>query len=303
MGLDPSLYNPMPMGISFYAKDFQLDEAAINGWNVWEKRNKSGSKRDEPRSPTALETIVAFSSANFLNFVRLQRRASWLRLDQSLRYSLARDGPTENPEPFRQHALEKQFELTSAEILEIISGRSRLAVAVRGGVAEHHLERRLRADMAVDRVTRLDVDSMHDFDVRMRTGYFVRIECKNASPQRYSDGTMRVEVQKTRASKGDPASRFYRVDAFDVVAACVFSATQHWDFVSAPTNALDRHKDFPDRIAPIQRLDRRWSNKLDEALTPSLSHYRGSSAATTQSLTSSETSARSRALRRLTFSL
>ncbi|SPD88501.1 protein of unknown function [Micropruina glycogenica] len=48
-------------------------------------------------------------------------------------------------------------------------------------------------------------------------------------------------MPKTRASKGDPASRFYAVDSFDVVAACLFSATGKWEFRYGRTATLQRH--------------------------------------------------------------
>lgn len=88
------------------------------------------------------------------------------------------------------------------------------------------------------------------------------VECKNASPRPYADGTLKVEVQKTRASKGDPASRLYRVDQFDVIAACLYSATGSWTFRFQRTGRLVRDATFGDRIAPIQRIDHDWAPEL-----------------------------------------
>lgn len=139
--------------------------------------------------------------------------------------------------------MEEQFALSSVQILDIINGRNRLAVAVRGGVAEYHLETFLNADPALLGVQRLDVDAMHDFDVVRADGSLLGIECKNVSPNRTKDGSFKVEVQKTRASRGDPASRLYRADAFDVVAACLFSATREWTFRFQLTAALPRHRE------------------------------------------------------------
>lgn len=227
IGLDAQLWDPLPMGISFYAKEAEIDEARRTHWHVWEKANQPGTKRIAPRSPTSLETVVAFTPDRFLDYARLERRANSLRLDPPLRFAAAtamsqRPAPDDPPLP---HMLERQFQLSSEEILDIIGGRNRLAVAVRGGVAEHHLERQLKADPDVTSVVRRDADGEHDFDVTLRDGRELRVECKNASPTPFADGTFKVEVQKTRASKRDPASRFYEVDAFDVVAACLFSPT------------------------------------------------------------------------------
>lgn len=156
------------------------------------------------------------------------------------------------------HHLEEQFALTSAEILDVISSRNRLAVAVRGGVAEHHLERSLRADDRVEQVERFDEDARPDFGVRLSDGRRLLVECKNCSPERYANGDIKVEVQKTRATQGDPAGRLYRPDQFDVVAACLFPPTRQWRFAFRPTSRLVRDRRFPDRLAPLHRVTDQW---------------------------------------------
>lgn len=263
IGLDAHLWDPLPMGISFYAKEAEITQAARSGWHVWEKVNRPGSKRAEARSPSSLETVVAFTPDRLIDYARLERRASSLRLDPALRHAaaLAMAEPHSLDEPHR-HVLEEQFALTSEQILDIIGGRNRLAVAVRGGVAEHHLEQQLSQAPGVASVRRLDEDGKHDFDVTLTTGDVVRVECKNASPTTTAGGAFRVEVQKTRASKGDPASRFYPVDGFDVVAACLFSPTGRWDFRFGRTADMARHRDFPDRLAPIQQVTDAWVDRL-----------------------------------------
>ncbi len=264
LGLDARLWDPLPMGISFYAKDAEIAQAKTSGWHVWEKINRGGTKRSEPRSPTSLETVVAFAPHRLIDYARLERRATSLRLDPPLRYStaVALSKPSAgDPLPHR-HVLEEQFALTSEQILDIIGGRNRLSVAVRGGVAEYHLEHQLDHAPDVASVERLDVDAMHDFNVILADGRLLRVECKNASPKTTARGDFRVEVQKTRASKGDPASRFYPVTGFDVVAACLFSPTGRWEFRFGRTSDMTRHKDFPDRLAPIQTITADWTTSL-----------------------------------------
>lgn len=265
LGLDANLWDPLPMGISFYAKQPEIEHAHRTGWHVWEKVNRGGTKRREPRSPTQLETMVAFAPDRLIDYARLERRATSLRLDPPLRFAaaiaLAERSPAE--ERPRQHVLEEQFALDSEQILDIISGRNRLSVAVRGGVAEHHLEQQLREHPAVAQLQRLDVDAMHDFDVVLATGQRLRIECKNASPKTTADGAFKVEVQKTRASKGDPASRFYPADAFDVVAACLFSPTGRWEFRFGRTAQMRRHNDFGDRLAAVQPVTDHWTSSIE----------------------------------------
>lgn len=266
LGLDANLWDPLPMGISFYAKDAEIQQAKASGWHVWEKINRPGKKRSAPRSPTNLETVVAFSPDRLIDFARLERRATALRLDPPLRYSaaMALAAKTADGEPPLRHVLEEQFALTSAQILDIIGGRNRLSVAVRGGVAEHHLERLLKSSPDIAAVERLDVDAMHDFNVTLSDGRLLRVECKNASPKASASGDFKVEVQKTRASKGDPASRFYPVDGFDVVAACLFSPTGKWEFRFGPTSRMKRQRDFHDRLAPIQTITHDWAASLAE---------------------------------------
>jgi hypothetical protein len=276
VGLDPSLYDPLPMGISFYAKDERLTVAARDSWHVWERLNRPGSVREAPRAQGGLETLVAFRPERLLDYARFQRQASDLALDQPLRFVAAQaagqgqgqgaaGGGITHPVG-GVHALERDFELSSREILEIIAGRNRLAVAVRGGVAEHHLEKVFRADPSVVSLSRLDRDAQPDFEVTLQDGRTLLVECKNASPQPYADGAYKVEVQKTRASKGDPASRLYRTDQFDVVAACLYPPTRRWTFRYRATSGLGRHGHHPGRLAPMQRIDQSWSSALEDAL-------------------------------------
>lgn len=266
LGLDSNLWDPLPMGISFYAKEADIDEAARSSWHVWEKINRAGSKRSEARSPTNLETVVAFTPNRLIDYARLERRATALRLDPALRYTAALDmaTPPLPDEAPRRHALEEQFALTSEQILDIIRGRNRLSVAVRGGVAEHHLEQQLTGALGIETVERLDVDAMHDFNVTLEDGTVLRVECKNASPRTSASGQFKVEVQKTRASKGDPASRFYTTDGFDVVAACLYSPTGKWQFRFGRTAQMATHKDFPDRLAAIQAITDDWVDDIAE---------------------------------------
>ncbi|MEJ5946569.1 hypothetical protein WDZ17_14825 [Pseudokineococcus basanitobsidens] len=269
VGLDPALYDPLPMGISMYAKESQLAAAGASSWHVWERENRGGSRRAAPRAQGGLETLVAFTPERFLDYARFEQTASDLGLDGPLRYSAAQDAATTvTASAGSRHPLEQDFDLAASDILAIIADRTRLEVAVRGGVAEHHLQRVLDGDIKVAAADRLDHDSQHDFDVVMADGRTVRLECKNASPEGYANGDLKVEVQKTRASKKDPASRFYRVDQFDIVAACLYSPTRQWTFRFSLTSVLPRHRDFADRLAPMQRIDAAWASDLATALRP-----------------------------------
>ena len=272
VGLDPNLYDPFPMGISIEFKQSQVDAAlqSPNGWQVFERDNIGGVRRGTPRARDGLETIVLFKPDRLLDYVRLERTASDLGLDPALRFIAAVDAEAPSTAQTRAvasiHDLEAQFAMTSTEILEMIGQRNRLTVAVRGGVAEHHLMRVLEAEPGVVAVASLDNDGQHDFDVTIDDGQTVRVECKNCSPERYANGDIKVEVQKTRATQGNPAGRFYRPEQFDVLAACLYAPTGEWRFAYRATSLMARHPKHPDRLAPLHHVTSDWVDTLRGAL-------------------------------------
>jgi hypothetical protein len=270
IGLAPSLYDPLPMGISIEFKDANVAEALTSGWHVFERDNITGRRRANPRAAAGLETVVMFAPDRFLDYVRLERTATDLALDPALRFVAAQEAAV--PKPAAEHAvasthdLEAQFEMTSAEILIMISEANRLSTAVRGGVAEFHLGKQLATNTSVAKVVPIDKDGLHDFDVTMVTGRLVRVECKNASPKRYANGDIKVEIQKTRATQGDPAGRLYWVDQFDVVAACLKGPTGRWEFRYRRTDLLVEDQRHSGKLAPLQRVTEDWATTLQGAL-------------------------------------
>jgi hypothetical protein len=264
IGLDPLTYDPLPMGIQVGFKASDVSRAQGRGWHVWERPNRPGRRRD-PRAIEGFETIVAFRPERFLDYVALERQAQTMHLDPALRFAAAEAAATQRPS-VQIHDLERAYDLTAHEILEIVSERTRLAVALRGGVAEHHLGRHLRNDPAISRAEVGTQDGPPDYWVSLVDGQDLSIECKNASPKTYRGGIPKAEVQKTRASRGDPLSRFYSVDAFDLLAVCLWGPTKEWTFRYKRTADLERHPDHSDRIAPMQRIDSSWATSVVDAL-------------------------------------
>jgi hypothetical protein len=267
VGLDPLRYDPLPMGISIEFKEADLQATARSGWHVWERENRGGRRR-ESRTPEGLETLVGFVPERLLSFVGFERRASGLGLDPPLRYRAAEMAATD---PISLtgpggHSLVEEFELSSYEILEMIARRARLSTAVRGGVAEHHLQRALDQDPSVVSATQIDRDGEPDLDVVMKDGRRISVECKNVSPKPDQQGRPRVEVQKTRSQKDNPAGRFYLPEQFDVVAACLYARTGRWEFRYKATRDLPRHSTFPDRLAVMHPVDETWATMLSGAL-------------------------------------
>src|SRR5574337_1582707 len=81
-----------------------------------------------------------------------------------------------------------------------------------------------------------------DFTIWFTDGTLVQLEVKNV---RSGKRPLRAETQKTRASRGDPMSRYYRIGQFDIIAACLFNATGRWDYVFARSADLLRLGEHP----------------------------------------------------------
>jgi hypothetical protein len=282
VALDPLLYDPLPLGISIFWKDAEVASANASGWHVFERDNLSGVRRTDRRSELGLETIVMLAPDRLFDLLRLERRAQALRLDPALRFRAAERIGADHAErrvpPAKAviaqnglssqdlHQLEEDYELPAGEILAIIAERRRLAMAVRGGVAEHHAGRALRADPAVAAAVVAHQEGPPDYWVTMKDGSSVSVEVKNASPRLFADGTPKLDAQKTRASKADPQSRLYTPAAFDVLAACMYGPTKQWQFRYRRSALLTPHSKHSDRIAPVQRITADWASTLGEAL-------------------------------------
>lgn len=258
VGLDPLVYDDLPMGISVYYRDSHVEMAAEHAWAVWERKKKGGTRRP---GWEGLETLVGFRPHRLLDYVRFEAKASALGLDPGLRHSLAETFLTSDSGP---HRLEAFFGIASQTILDIIEANFRLGVAVRGGVAEHHLEAVLREDSAVATVEAIDEDGQPDFRVELTDGRSVQVECKTASKVRYKGGDFKAEIQKTRDSG---AGRKYTFDQFDVVAACLFSATGMWEYRYQWSRRLVAWKTDRTRIQAVQRIDERWATSFAQLVT------------------------------------
>jgi hypothetical protein len=271
VGLDPLLYDPLPMGISIEFKDAHVADVHQTGWSAWERVNRGGTRRSTARSLTGLETLIGFTPNQLIRYVRLEREATSLGLDPVLRMRAALGSSATQLATVTRHQLEETFHLTSQELLEIISSRRRLTVAVRGGVAEHHLLKTLRDDPDVVSAQQIDRDGPPDVEATLRDGRLLRVECKNGEEHGYANGDGRVEVQKTRASKNDPASRFYEPGQFDVLAVCLWPDEGPPRFVYRRTDQLERHSGFEDRLAVLHHIDQTWARRLTEAYAPTQS--------------------------------
>jgi hypothetical protein len=183
------------------------------------------------------------------------------------------------------HPLEKEFELSAAELLDAINRRFRAKVTLEGAVAEVHLGKhikKLHDQGIIARFEEHDIDSYPDYTIWLpdKPEKEYRIECKNvrdteeAYRKKGQIVAFKVEAQKTRASKGDLSSRHYGFGQFDILAVCLGKKTHNWrQFMYVQTKNMASHGKYPDKLAvmhPVPLPDlpasRPWYNSLESLI-------------------------------------
>lgn len=163
------------------------------------------------------------------------------------------------------HPLETEYGLSAEEMLDAIHRRFRAKVTLEGAVAEVHLGKIVRAAAthgAIARFEEHDQDGYPDFSIWLPgRDQPLRLECKNVrdSDEAYREGgvivAFKVETQKTRTSAGDPSSRFYGFDQFELLAVCLGKKTRSWtDFSFVRTSDLTPHPKYPGKLAVMHRV-------------------------------------------------
>ena len=264
VAVDPSMHNPTWFSRSVEFKSAHCIKARRSGWVGWERERSTVRRKVEmPNLNSQTETILGFTPNHFLRYVFFERLATGMDTGERL-FLLERLGEDDRLRP-TEHPLEKIYGLSSREILDVIWGASRLNVAVRGSVAEHHLEKHLKAVSSIRNVTSIDADSRPDFEVTFKKKPYL-IECKNVL--RKSKRTCpKVDFQKTRASKSDPCSRYYPRNAFHVLAACLHPVTEKWEFRFRCTGTLDPHPTCIGKLShKVFVTGEKWTEDVVEAI-------------------------------------
>lgn len=270
---DPVLHSPTRFFISIEFKEAHAQAILKDGWHAWEREKL----KPHPSEP-AFEVLIGARKERFLDFVRLERLAD--EMDPGHRQMLAGavfsgaleetplagSGGTSAPPPELVHRLAVEFDMTPDQILDLISESKRLKMAARGWVAETHLVRTLGSVEGVTGCRRLDADGGPDVELLYEGRGPLTVECKNALFGTAADRLPRVDFQRTRASKADPCSRYYKFDSFDMVAACIHSVTARWEFRYADTRVLDPHKKCPGRVKDRLKVDERWTEDAARVL-------------------------------------
>lgn len=244
---DPLLNAHSPMSRSVEFKRNNVEEVLNRGWAVWERDRLPGkSERAEPIADLRTEVLIGGTQDRVLDLISLERMA--FGLDPGERHLLA-DKIDELTAAPAAHPILKEMQLESDELLELIAGTSRLRMAVRGWVAETHLERELSRLSGVTECHRLTAEGVPDISLRWRDSPPILVECKNVLRTTYTDGRPKLDFQRTRASKNDRCSRYYAPSDFQVVAACLHAVTERWEFRFATTAELPQHSSCAGKIA------------------------------------------------------
>jgi hypothetical protein len=259
---DPEMHNPTKFFIRLEFKDHHVDEIRQKGWFAWERTRRSGPMA-EP-----VEVLVGGSADRFLDLIRFERAAYGLapgdrqllaekrELIGSVRQELGRVDVEA-----ALHPLLREFELGAEQVLELIASARRLKMAVRGWVAEEHLRETLAQVDGVRHCERLDEEGGPDLLIHYRGALPLTVECKNVLRVLNKTRNLpRIDFQRTRAAKGDPCSRYYAPDDFNIVAGCLHAVTERWEFRYAIPRLLDPHQRCPGKLASNVLVDERWMN-------------------------------------------
>lgn len=269
VGIDPLLHQFTKFFISVEFKREQVEAILDSDWHCWERSKRSGDD-------TPIETLVGGKAGKFLDYVRFEQAARGL--DQGHRFLLAENldrygegivrpliqTSSKKVPKARVHELADEFQISEDAILKMIQEAPRLKMAVRGWVAERHLEKLLQSTPGIDRCEQLEEDGRPDFIISYRGSQPILIECKNVLRKTLADGTIKVDFQKTRASQGDPCSRFYKPTDFQVLAACLHPCTEKWDFNFRLTKELEPHPKCPGRLSNLVRVTDQWHRSPGE---------------------------------------
>ena len=251
---DPVVHNP--------TKNSDADLALTNGWHVWERAKRD---REEP-----IEVLVGCSQERILDLILFERMAKGLDqghrqlLAEQLAPGLASLGLTQlqRQHGADQHALLEELAVETGELLDIIHKANRLKTAVRGWVAQHHLHRFIWTIPGVSSCEAIEEDGKPDFRMRLDDGPPILIECKNVLRKTTAQGVPRLDFQRTRASIGDPCSRYYSAAEFQIVAACMHPVSERWDFMYKRTNEMTPHAKCTGKLSSNVLINGSWTSDL-----------------------------------------
>jgi hypothetical protein len=220
--------------------------------------------------------LVGATAERFLDYIVFEREAKYE--DPGQRHLLAdvfetgkvpaliRGVTTTEDVESRVARMEREFELSREQVLELIDSAPRLKMAVRGWVAEEHLRVLLSETPGVTECVQLEEDGKPDFRIRYKGRGPILIECKNVLRKTDRQGLAKLEFQKTRAAKSDPCSRYYLRSYTDVAAGCMNAVTGRWDYRLKSTAQMAPHTKCQGHLNHNIRIDESWTDDVEQAL-------------------------------------
>lgn len=256
---DPLMNTPAPMSRSVEFKRRHVEQILEEGWLAWERDRRPARTRDRPSyrldEDLRTEVLVGGRQDRLLDLIVLERIARGLDPgERSLVAAKLKAKSSGHAAKRVPHMLLEELEIAPEALFDLIEGASRLKMAVRGWVAEAHLEGILSKVPGVTDCRRINAEGQPDISLRWRGSEPILVECKNSLRGLYADGSPKVDFQRTRASRGDPCSRYYAPNDFQVLAACLHAVTESWEFRFALTSELPAHPSCSGRIANMLRI-------------------------------------------------
>jgi hypothetical protein len=258
---DPLMNNPSPMSRSVEFKADSVERILADGWFAWERERreaKTTTRRAFELLPDIrTEVLIGGRQERLLDLIFLERAARAFDrgvargLDPGERHLMAdkfRELPGKAAADKLSHKLLDELSIAPEALLDLIASASRLKMAVRGWVAENHLETYLNSIDGVSECARLEGDGKPDISLRWKGGRPILIECKNVLRKTYAEGVPKLDFQRTRAAKSDPCSRYYAPRDFDIVAACLHPIKERWEYMFALTDSMPAHGHCNGRI-------------------------------------------------------
>jgi hypothetical protein len=250
---DPLMHDPSPMSRSVEFKSSVVSNVLSNGWFAWERERHSPKTTRRPTpvldEDIRTEVLVGGRKDRLFDLVQLEQIARGL--DPGERHLIA-DKLLHQSKPDAvqsSHELLTELDIPSEALFDLIQNASRLKMAVRGWVAEAHLEGALKKIRGVADCHRIEAEGRPDITFRWKGSPPILLECKNVLRKTTAAGYPKVDFQRTRASKGDPCTRYYLPDDFQILAACLHAVSEKWEFAYALTGELPKHKHCAGRIA------------------------------------------------------
>jgi hypothetical protein len=244
---DPVMNNPSPMSRSVEFKARHVDEILAHGWSAWERDRIEPRAKTRPTATldedTRVQVLIGGVQERLFDLIQLERLSRGL--DTGERHLIAdklAERAKDTGAAASSHKLLGELGLAPEALFDLIDGANRLKMAVRGWVAEVKLVDSLRRVPGVTDCHRIEGEGQPDVMLRWKGGMPLFIECKNVLRKTDQRGRPRVDFQRTRASKGDPCSRYYRPADFSILAACLHAVTEDWRFSFAATADMPRHK-------------------------------------------------------------